>query len=201
MNLNRSEAARLLEYDDTFATTLMVILLSEYGDEVFTEDPIVIFKNLEDDFRCKLSEETETRINAALMAMTTDLAYVSPHVFKAVALAFTDGDIGGIPDGEEEELDGSAALWTVVELGILNDDGEDSFDKFSPSIQEMVYKLVKSTAADPEELPDDPEELFDASLPFHELRIREDIKELQTQLLAIGADEEAVASLSAAMPF
>ena len=103
LKIKREAARKLLASDETFAFTLMTILLSTYGQDTFDENPVALFKNLEEDFNIKHPEESENRINAALTAMTTDLFFTQRASFKAITLALNEGDIGDIvEDGEGE---------------------------------------------------------------------------------------------------
>lgn len=142
----------MLASDTTFAFTLMTILLAYYDQEVFDEEePEALFSRIEDDFNIKLSEEVENRINAALLVMTSDLAYTQVAAFKSVALALADGNIGSIPQGGDEELNAAEILWAVTEIGLLN--GE-SFDEVSEAMSESVKTfcndVVDGEAEDPE---------------------------------------------------
>lgn len=148
----RSIAAKMLTSDTTFAFTLMTILLAYYDQEVFDEEePEALFARIEDDFNIKLSEEVENRINAALLVMTSDLAYTQVAAFKSVALALANGNIGSIPQGGDEELNAAEILWAITEIGLLN--GE-SFDEVSEAMSESVKTfcndVVDGEAEDPE---------------------------------------------------
>ena len=69
-NMNVSRA--LLTSPDTYAFTLMCILLTKYDTEISEEEGTsVLFKDIEDDFNVHLSEEAENRINAAITVLTT----------------------------------------------------------------------------------------------------------------------------------
>lgn len=199
-SLDFTETRKLLEGDDTFAFTLMTILLSQYGDETFTEEPIVLFRNLEEDFNCKLSDENENRINAAITTVTTDLAYHNPNVFKAVALALTEGDIGGIPDGDDEELEGSAALWAITEISLLKgtSGGDDAFDLYDAKIHKLVGAALAEQAEELDEVDDSVDTIQEAMREeYFVKRIREDLVELALQLKAIGMDEKVIKELLA----
>jgi hypothetical protein len=151
MSFDKATAAELLSDDSTFAFTLMTILLAEYGQDVFDENPVALFNRIEEDFRIKLPEDAENRINAALTAMTTDLFYTQFSAFKSIALALTEGDIGAIADDEEEEEELNAAeiLWAIVEVGLLN--GEDfnaTQEQLSESVAAGCNAIIDSEAED-----------------------------------------------------
>lgn len=149
MNLNKATAAELLADDETFAFTLMTILLSEYGQDVFDENPVALFKRIEEDFKISLPEEAENRINAALTAMTTDLFYTQFSAFKSIALALVEGDIGGIIDDEEEDLNAAEILWAIVEVGLLNgEDFQTTQSQLSDSVAEGCNAIIDSEAED-----------------------------------------------------
>lgn len=186
---NKDAASKLLADTETFSFTLMTILLAAYGEEVFEEDETaVLFTNLEEDFRCTLSEETENKINAALTVMTTDLFYTNPNVFTATALAFTDGDIGDIPTGVMEEIDAPAALWTIFEVSLINgDEAEDTPELFTPAVKQYVDSLIASEAIDLDQVDsetDTTEEAFQE--PYYQQYVNTKIKELARQLKVLG---------------
>lgn len=195
---DKDAASQLLSDDETFAFTLMTILLAAYGEEVFEENEMaVIFANLEEDFSCKLSEETENKINAAITVMTTDLFYTNPNVFTATTLAFTDGDIGDIPTGVMEEINVPAALWTIFEVSLLNDDdAEDSTELFTPAVKQYVDSLIGNEAADIEQVDDETDTVEEAfQEPYYQQYVNAKIKELARQLKTLGCDPVQIQTL------
>lgn len=194
--LNRSAAARLLSRDDTFAFVLMAIAMDKYGDDM-SEDPEVLIMDLEDDFGCRIPDEGRNRIQAAVTVMTTDLFYRNANVFKAVALALSDGDIGGIPDGDDEELDACRCLWATTEVGLLNgqDFGEVA-DACSDDVVDMVNGVVDNEAEDREEVDDDTDTMEEAMAEtYYQRYVVANMLEMASQLLSLGVDGNVVGEM------
>jgi len=193
----KSEAAKLLASDDTYAFVLMTILLPVFGDDLFTEDSSILFADIEDYFDCHLSEESENRINAAITAMTTDLFFTNVNMFNAITLAFAEGDIGDIPEGILETPDVGDMLWAVQEVSLLIGEPKESEEfqsMFSPSVMSYVGDMIASVAEDLEEVPDDVDELDEAfDEPYFERVISENTAQLAKQLYMIGVDPTKLA--------
>lgn len=193
----KSEAAKLLASDDTYAFVLMTILLPVFGDDLFTEDSSILFADIEDYFDCHLSEESENRINAAITAMTTDLFFTNVNMFNSIALAFAEGDIGDIPEGILETPDVGDMLWAVQEVSLLigvPKESEEFQAMFSPSVMSYVGDMIASVAEDLEEVPDDVDELDEAfDEPYFERVISENAAQMARQLYMIGVDPTKLA--------
>lgn len=193
----KSEAAKLLASDDTYAFVLMTILLPVFGDDLFTEDSSILFADIEDYFDCHLSEESENRINAAITAMTTDLFFTNVNMFNAIALAFAEGDIGDIPEGILETPDVGDMLWAVQEVSLLIGEPKESEEfqsMFSPSVMSYVGDMIASVAEDLEEVPDDVDELDEAfDEPYFDRVISENTAQMVKQLYMIGVDPAKLA--------
>ena len=190
---NKRNAAKLLSSDDTFAFVLMTALLPAFGDRLFDTPTDILFADIEDYFDCHLSEESENRINAAITALTTDLFNTNLNVFKSIALALNEGDIGGIPDGDEEDLDAEEALMAIKEVAILNGSDEaEGEEEFSPTIQLYVAGLIDSVAE--EDIPDEVDTVEEAVDYPYFVEILDDMcTEMAKQLLFLGCDQAKVA--------
>lgn len=189
----RGEAAKLLADDDTFATVIMAILLPQYGDALFEMDSALLFKTIEEDFMCKLSEESENRINAAITCMTTDLFYTNLHMFKSIALAFNEGDIGGIPDGEDEELDAGEALWAMMEASLLTDEDDAPRKEYSKEIMQYVDSLIGALADDEEDIDDEVDTVEEAlQEPYFKSVLKENCDGVVSQLTQLGMKKDDV---------
>lgn len=190
----KSEAAKLLASDNSYAFVLMTILLPVFGDDLFTEDTAILFADIEDYFDCKLSEESENRINAAITAMTTDLFFTNVNMFNSITLAFTEGDIGDIPSGMMETPDTGEALWAVQEVSLLigEDKNSEEFQAmFSPEVSSYVGDLIASVAEDMDDIPDDVDTLDEAfDEPYFTRIINENMQEMIKQLATIGVDKD-----------
>ena len=196
--LNKQAAEKLLASDETFAFTLMTILLAQYDQEVFDENPVILFGRIENDFGIKLPEESENRINAALTAMTTDLFYTQFSAFKAITLALNEGDIGAIADGEDEEdLNAAAILWSITEVGLLNGDNfNDTQEKLSDSVARGCNAIIDDEAEEEEQVDDQVDTVQEAIRePYYQQYVTINLLELAKQLLQLNASEGVVSEL------
>lgn len=200
LQLNKVEATKLLSSDNTFAFTLMVILLAAYDQDVFDENPVVLFNRIEDDFRVKLPEETENRINAALTAMTTDLFYTQFSTFKAITLALNEGDIGSIADGiddDEEDINAAEILWAITEVGLLNGDTFSEIqEKLSDSVAARCNMLIDSEAEDEETINAETDTIEEAiKEPYYQKYVTINLLELAQQLLRLNIASHIIEDL------
>ena len=179
--MDRRQCADLLRDPEALALPLMTVLLSAYGPQVFEEDPIDLWLTVEDDFNARITEEGENRVNASILALTTDLFYVDPLVLRAVALALFEGDLGDMVNGVLEDIEFPEALWAVYEVGLMRGDDEE----FSDDVSEYIDKLMRETAEDNEDLGMEPDE----AIPYA-VRFLEDMKgTLRDQLRLLGVRE------------
>lgn len=196
--LNKRAAETLLASDETFAFTLMTILLAQYDQEVFDENPVVLFGRIENDFGIKLPEESENRINAAITAMTTDLFYTQFSAFKSITLALNEGDIGSIADdGDEEDLNAAAILWAITEVGLLNG---TSFNETQEQLSDSVAKgcnAIIDDEAEEEEMLDDSVDTVQEAIrePYYQQYVTINLLELAKQLLQLNVPKGIVSEL------
>lgn len=201
LKLDKREAGKLLASDKALAFTIMTILLSEYGQDVFDLKTPVLFNMLEEDFNIKLSEETENRINAALTAMQTDLFYTQFSPFKAITMALNSGDIGGFADedgsDDEDEISTSEILWAISEVGLLNGlTFKESSDNISEEIVEKCNEIIDDESEDLDEVDDDVDTLEEAyTEPYYYRAVANGALTLAVQLLKIGVDPEIVSEI------
>lgn len=194
----RDAASQLLTSSDTFAFTLMTILLAEYDQEVFDENPVVLFNRIEEDFRTTLPEEAENRINAAITAMTTDLFYTQFSAFKAITLALNEGDLGELVDGEDnEDLNAAEILWAITEVGLLNGDNfTETQEKLSESIAIGCNAIIDDEAEDEEEIADTTDTITEAiKEPYYQQYVTINLLELARQLAQLGVSAAIIEEL------
>ena len=153
---DESGVRELLESPDTLAFTLMTIILNKYDTDCFEWESAVLFKAIEEDFHVKLPEECEERINAAIMVLTSDLPFISFNVFTAVALAFAEGNIGTIADGQDEELNTCEILWALYEISLLlGITVPEVQEKFTDKVIDAINNTIDGESEDKEDLVDD----------------------------------------------
>lgn len=152
---DKRKAAALLKDESTFAFVLLSIILNKYTgeDDEFPQDyidePALLFKEIEEDFKIKLPEDNEDKINAALTVLTTDLFYTNANVFNHIAQTFSLGDPGTLED--DNELDACKCMWAVNEAGLISGVRlEDAAEKMSKSVITTINDVVDTEAEDKE---------------------------------------------------
>jgi hypothetical protein len=183
---NRKEAAELLRDSSTLGTTVLVILLQTYGEELFDLDPLEIYARVQEDFRATLSEEGENRLNALLFAISSDAFYEDPEVFRAVSTSLYDGDLGDLVTGGLEPITVPEMLWAVYEVGQLRED--------EPDFTAGINRIMDETIADEAE-EQDMENV--EVLPYYERFLESTKKDLFKQLSSIGVSKQELLALGA----
>lgn len=182
MRFSPDTAASLLQSETTLGCILMLILVDRYEDDVFTMDPIELWLTVEDDFKVRIPEQGENRINAAITAMTSDTFYQDPLTMRSIATALYHGDLGDLVDGVLEDITFPELLWATHEVGLLRGDDEE----FAPSVRRFIDEAMREES---EEQTDGDE---DQVLPYA-LRFLEDmLAELEEQLSMLGVSREEV---------
>jgi hypothetical protein len=131
-------ARKLLEGEDTFATVLHVILLASYGEDFYHADPLEVYSRVQEDFGAVIPEEGENRLNALLMAITTDAFYQSAQAFESISTSLHSGDIGDEVEGVFDSMTLPEALWGLYEVK-LNREDESTL---APEVDELVIRTI-----------------------------------------------------------
>lgn len=197
---NIEETKKLLTSTDTFASVLIAIVLAylpEGEDDLANIEPAALFKNIEEDFQINIPEENENKINAAITAITTDLFWRSNSVMSAITCAFQDGDIGDIPDEQEEELNTCSILWAVLEVGLLNDlTFEESLNNFTKNTADYINNIIDNEAEDIEQVNNSVDTMEEAiTTPYYERDILSQLLKLSQQLLTLGVAAGIIAEI------
>ena len=163
-------AAAILD-DNTFATVLHVICLSAFGEDIYDVDPLEIYARLQDSFGALLSETNEQKLQAILLATSTDAFYEDERAFMAVCNTLLNGD----PGFESlDDLTVAEIYWALYEVELNH--GEE---EVSPAIRNLIAREVDEEAEDSTGL----EELR----PNYVLKeMAEHLSNLRKQLRAIG---------------
>lgn len=188
---NKKTTKELLQSNSTYASVLLAIVLATIQDDEVSDlaelDPELLFTQLEEEFNCKLPEENENKINAAITALTTDLFWTSFNVSKAIAMAFDDGDIGDIIKGEEEEVDACPLLWALLEVGIINGMSLiESIDQCSPIVIGGINRILDSEAEEKNIEADELQEIGDE--PYYHKYLSQNVLQLVSQFIKLGVD-------------
>lgn len=165
----------------TYATVLHVILLSQYGEDIYEVDPIELYARLKDDFGVQLPEANEQRIQAILLATSTDAFYDDVRAFVATCNTLLAGDPGF---EDMDELSVAEIFWGLYEVELNHGEEEPC-----PEIQALIAKEVDEEAEDSTGV----EELR----PNYVLReLAEHRTNLRKQLVAIGIRDFDLPSVS-----
>lgn len=140
---NRAAVADLLSDDSTFATIAHIISYGAYGGDMYEMDILELFTRLEEDYRVELSEDVRQRLQAIILATTTDAFFEDPESFKAIANTLVDGDPGFMIF---DELTVPEIMWATYEVS-LNHPGSD----FTPAVQVVIDRELKEEGFDSEE--------------------------------------------------
>lgn len=176
----------------------MSILLTKYDTHFLEEeDSASLFADAEEDFKTKIPEENENRINAAIQVLTSDLPLISFPVFKSVALAFAEGQIGTEEDREDNELNTCELLWAIYEMSLLRGESvEEIQNQLSEEVVEELNNIIDSEAEDVEEEEiEDEEETKEEGIedinevakdPYYRQYVRAGVEALVRQLDSMG---------------
>lgn len=180
--LDRKGAAAAIMDDATFATTLHVICLVQYGEEIYTLDPLELYARLAEDFGATISEENENKLQAILLATSTDSFYEDIRAFQAVCNTLINGD----PGAESfDELTVTEIFWGLWECDLNH--GEDSV---SPEIERLIAREINEEA-------DDSNDIL-GMRPNYVLReMAEMRRDLRQQLISIGINKPELPPVSA----
>jgi hypothetical protein len=154
--LNTEAARNIVGSEDATATALHSILLALYGEALYGEepmDPLEIYADLEERFNITVPEDNENRINAIIMAVSSNAFYEDETAFVAIAESLLDGDLGDVPTGEMGGLSTLELLWAIYEVAVNRD---ENVPPFAPAIARMIETIANDEAQeDNDEIPSD----------------------------------------------
>lgn len=141
--LNRQELTlvkQLLETDEAFATTLMAIVLDQYGVEALQWTPQTIVAELRDDFGATLSEENVAKLGAAMTLLTSDDFYKRLPRFVTLCNALA----GGASSDDFEKADAAECAWALVEGTLIDPPPpeEEDPEPFVPEIRRYLGAVL-----------------------------------------------------------
>jgi hypothetical protein len=151
----RQQMKKALLDEDSFATTLRLVLEEIYGPDVFGNpetgsppyDPLLIWRSVYDDLGISIPEEGENRINALITAMSTSGFYTDTEAFSAVCNALYAGDLGDVVSAGLDDLTVPEVLWGMFEVELNR--GKADLD-FSPGVTQLIQKTAADENADPD---------------------------------------------------
>ena len=183
-------AADLLADTETTATVLHIIILAAYGDEVYGSvehgieqaDPVELWLRIKEDFSVTVPESNENKVNALMLALSTEAFYDDPLAFISICNALYSGDLGDLVDGALEDLTMPEMLWGIYEVELNRGDSEG----FALPIDRLIDEIIRNEAEDNEEL----EEA--EVVPYYEKFVAEMRDDMLVQMRMLGVDESVI---------
>ena len=129
---------RVLTSDDTFATSLLLILLDEFGTELFEWEPETVILEVVANYQVQLPDDNIDKIWTLITALTTNQFYVSFEMFNASCQALMgDGaDFSVFTPADPEQL-----AWGVAEVMLLDPPQEGI--EFSQEVSRYVGLILE----------------------------------------------------------
>lgn len=150
--MNMDRAREFIGDSDTPATVLHVILLKKYGIEFLygdgdsePVDPIILWNTVEEDFRISIPVEVENKVNAIMLAVSTDMFFKDPQAFASVCLAVAQGDLGDMVNGDFDNPSVAEMLMAIREVDINDGDKEIAFH---PNVKMYIQGIMESESVD-----------------------------------------------------
>lgn len=153
--LNAENARTALGDSNTPATVLHTIILKAYGtsyvygdDDQDPVDPVILWQDLEDDFRISIPVEVENKVNAIITACSTDYFFTEPDVFSSICVAIATGDLGDEVNGEFDSPTVHEMFCAIQEVDLNDGDREVTF---SPAVRNYIKNILDNENVDTEE--------------------------------------------------
>lgn len=183
-------AGDFLADTETTATVLHMIILAAYGDEVYGDieksieamDPVELWLRVKEDFSVNVPESNENKINALMLALSTEAFYEDPLAFISISNALYSGDLGDLIDGVLEDLTVSEMLWSIYEVELNRGQSQG----FSISINNLIDEIIKNEAEENEDL-----EVKEV-VPYYERFVGEMRDDMLIQMRTLGVDESVI---------
>lgn len=186
-------AADFLADTETTATVLHMIILAAYGDEVYGSiehgieqaDPVELWLRIKEDFSVNVPESNENKVNALMLALSTDAFYEDPLAFISIGNALYSGDLGDLVDGALEDLTVSEMLWGIYEVELNRGESQG----FSMPIDRLINEIIENEAEDNEELKEA------EVVPYYEKFVAEMRDEMLIQLRTLGVQDNVIKTI------
>lgn len=133
---------KLLQNEDSFATSLLAICLDLYGTKIFEWEPESLWLELAEDTGVVLPRVNKDKIQALITALTTDLFYTSVEAFNHIC---------NVLSGSEASFDywdvltPEEILWGIYEVSLNDSDEENKLLKFSDEIKIYIGEVLKDS--------------------------------------------------------
>ena len=122
----------------TFATSLLVGLIDEFGTELFEWDPDTLRLELKSEYQVDIPQSNMDKIQALLVVMTTDLFYRNLEAFMHVAnsLGHSGADFQSYDPPDVQEIS-----WALAETALV--DPPDKNTAFGPEIVTYMREKLR----------------------------------------------------------
>lgn len=186
-------SADLLGDNETSATVLHMIILAAYGDEVYGNpetgiepaDPVELWLRLKEDFSVTIPESNENKVNALMLALSSEAFYEDPLAFISICNALYSGDLGDLVDGALEDITVPEMLWGIYEVELNRGDSQ----AFVLAIDSVIDEVIRNEAEDNEELEQD------EVVPHYERFVAEMRDDMLTQMRMLGVAENVIKTI------
>jgi len=172
--IDKKVAGDLLSDDSTFGTIAHLIAFMAFGEEIYAMDTLELFANLEEELSIEMSSDVRERLQAILLAVSTDAFFHDPEAFRAISNTLVEGDPGF---AAFDDLTIPEILWASYEVS-LNHPGTD----FSPQVEKLIDHELKEEGEDLDSL----EEA--ENVPYFDRAMQHLHGELKEQMETLGID-------------
>lgn len=142
-DLDYKVVSRMLSDKATFGTILQTIALVCYGPEIYQIDPLEIYVRLKEDFGAQLAEDNESKLNAIMLATSTDAFYDDPEAFRGICNTLAEGDPG---IDMFDDLTVAEILWGLYEVELNHGEQE-----LGGQVQRVIDAEIQQEQNDPED--------------------------------------------------
>lgn len=179
--LNKQGVFEILQDPDTYATVLLCICLINYGDETFKVEPIVLFQWLKEDFGTELHEDNENKLQALLVALTTDFFFTDLDVFQNICKTLSSGD-PEITDTNfmSDPVTIPEVMWGIYEVSLNSEDTIIDNMPFSKQIDAFIDNTLDNDVDEQDD---------DTISPQTNNIVADNVSQLKEQLSKIGISD------------
>jgi len=139
--VNQTQVLRkVLTSEETFATTLLVLVIDQWGTEALEWSPTVLRMELEETFDVQLPQENLDKLVAGITIVTTDMFF--KDVSRFIQLCNV---LAGSPFDPEEfdPADSLECAWGITEALMLSPPDEEDPEPFSDEVRHYVAFVLK----------------------------------------------------------
>jgi hypothetical protein len=135
--LKRQEVRPFLLSEKTFAATLLVICVDEFGTDFFNWEPDTLRIEAMHTWGIEIPEVNRDKIWALVTCLTTNLFYISVEMFIHVCNALSSS---GVDFLNYDPANGNEMAWGLIEVTLIDppEKGEDDPSRFSHEIKRYI---------------------------------------------------------------